>query len=419
MADTEFDPGTLGAGPPPEKARLTLGMVALTDCAPLVIAKEKGWFEACGLEVTLSRHASWASIRDLVAIGALDGAQMLAGMPLALTLGLEAMEVPTLTAFTLGLGGNAITVSQPLYRRLVEADPEAMAQQPVTAAALKAVIEAGGASGRRLVFAMVYPFSDHNYELRYWLAAAGIDPDRDLDLTVVPPPQMVAALAEGVIDGCCVGEPWNGRAVRAGIGCTLIATTDLWNNHPGKVLGVTRAWAERHPHAHRALIRALTAACHWLDRPENRLEAARLVSAAGYVDVPFEIAAMSLSGLQQFLPQAAPRFLPDFHVFYRYAANFPWRSHALWLLAQMVRWGQIRRPVDLHAVAAAVYRPDLYRSAVSDLGLAVPTGDYKSEGAHSSPWTWPGATGPLELGPDRFFDGSRFDPGAPLGWPSE
>ncbi|MBI1207058.1 MAG: nitrate ABC transporter substrate-binding protein [Azospirillum sp.] len=400
-----------------EKTHLTLGIVMLTDSAAIVIAREKGCFARHGLDVKISRQPSWASIRDRLAIGALDAAQMLAGMPLALSLGLEPFERPALTAFSMGLGGNAITVSTALHRRMVEADPEAMAERPTSARALRAVIAADRFRGKPpLTFAMVYPYSDHNFELRYWLAAAGINPETDLRLTVVPPPQMVAALRQGAIDGYCVGEPWNGHAVRAGIGCTVIASCELWNNHPSKVLGVTRDWAERHPNTHKALIQALLESVQWLDRPENRLEAARLVGGADYVDAPFEVVAMSLTGAYQFQPQRAPLSLPEFHVFHRYAANFPWRSQAVWLMTQMIRWGQLRRPVDLRQIADSVYRPDLYREAAAGLGISAPEADVKPEGMHSAPWSVPGTAGPVALGPDRFFDGAQFDPADPLGY---
>ena len=343
----------------PEKTRLTLGMVALTDCAPLVIARDKGWFAREGLEVTLARQPSWAAVRDRLAVGALDAAQMLAALPLAMTLGLEALATPVLTAFSLGRGGSAITVSDRLYRRMDGAG---------TAAGLKAVIAAGRAAGLpRLVFAVVYPFSEHNYLLRHWLAEGGIDPDADLDLTVVPPPRMAAALAEGQVDGCCVGEPWNTVAVRAGTGHILAAGCDILPDLPGKVLGVTRAWAEAHPASHAALIRALAAAAAWLDRPENRLEAARLVSAPDGLDLPFEMAAAALTGACQFHPGEAPRRLPDFHCFHRGDANRPDPARGRWLLSQMERWGQLGALTDADAVVEAVWRPDLYQQAVSEL----------------------------------------------------
>lgn len=363
MSDTRERTANAGTRRP-EKSRLTVGIMALTDCAPLVIAREKGWFAAEGLDVTLSRHGSWAAVRDRLAVGALDAAQMLAAMPLALTLGLEALEVPMLTACSLGFGGAAITVSPALYRRLAESSEVGLDAGPVGARALLPLIEADRRAGRpRLTFATVYPFSEHHYLLRSWLAAAREDLPGLVTLTVVPPPQMVAALREGLIDGCCVGEPWNTRAVRSGLGHILTTGQELCPGHPGKVLGVTRAWAVAHPNSHRAMIRAVVRAARWLDRAENRLEAARILGAPEYLDAPFETVAMSLTGCCQSHPDQAPRSVPDFHRFHRHGANIPYRSHALWLLTHMAQSGQVQNPDSLRKLAKSVYRPDLYRAA--------------------------------------------------------
>lgn len=397
-----------------EKTALTLGFIPLTDCAPLVIAREHGHFAKYGLEVTLSKETSWANIRDKVALGILDGAQMLAPMPLAMTLGIGPIHKPMVTAFTLDLNGNAITVSNALYERMLHADAAAMARRPVSASALKAVITADRAAGRPpLTFAMVFPESTHNYELRYWMAAAGIDPDRDVRLVVVPPPQMVGQMERGNIDGYCVGEPWNALAVQAGIGRTLITKYEIWNNSPEKVLGVTQEWAEQYPHTHRALLLALLEAGRWLDEPDNRLEAAALIARSVYVNAPEHVVRMSMTGTFQYATGEMPRALPDFNVFHRYAANFPWRSHALWFLTQMLRWGQIDRPIDMRAVADEVYRPDLYRQAAAELGLSCPGADYKTEGKHAAGWKLYDGSVALPMGADRFLDGRVFDPSLP------
>lgn len=396
-----------------EKTALTLGFIPLTDCAPLVVAQEQGLFARQGLDVTLSREVSWANIRDKVAAGLLDGAQMLASMPLATTLGLGEVQQHTITALSLDLNGNAITVSNALYRRMAELDPAALRRRPVTAAPLRRIVDGGWRSGAApLTLAMVFPFSTHNYVLRYWLAEAGIDPDRDVRLVVIPPPQMVDALKSGAIDGFCVGEPWNAVAVAEGLGHVLTTDYDIWNNKPEKVFAVSADWAAGHPATHRALLRALIEAAQWLDRPENRLPAAGLLAHPDYVGVPAEIIAMSMTGSFQYAASEAPQAMPDFNVFHRYAANFPWRSHALWLLTQMVRWGQLAEPVDLQAVARAVYRPDLYRQVAHELGVPCPCRDDKCEGQHAQAWRLEG----IELGPDRFLDGAIFDPEDPLGY---
>ncbi|MGH7790648.1 MAG: CmpA/NrtA family ABC transporter substrate-binding protein [Candidatus Binatia bacterium] len=390
---------------------LRLGFIPLSDCAVLAVAQERGLFRAEGLDVTLSREVSWANLRDKVAIGALDGAQMLAGMPLAASVGIDPVARPLVTAFSLDLNGNAITVSTGLWRRMVAADPEASAQRPMTARALRAVIDDDRRHGRPpLRFAMVYPFATHNYELRYWLAAAGIDPDTDLLLTVVPPPRMVEALERGAIDGFCVGEPWNSAAVRRGRGRIAVTKYEIWNNSPEKVFAVTERFAEERPEVHQALLRALIAAALWTDA--HRLDVARLLADERYVGAPEALVAVSLTGHLHLAPDGERAELADFHVFQRYAANFPWTSHAMWLLAQMLRWGQLAAPVDVLAVARRVYRPDLYREAARATGVAAPDVDLKIEGTHAAGWRLEGAAGAIEMGSDLFFDGRTFNPAA-------
>ena len=398
-----------------EKTRLTLGIIPLTDCAPLVIAAEKGYFKKHGLDVQISKEASWANIRDKVALDQLDGGHMLAGMPIAATLGIGANRKETITAFSMDLNGNGITVSNDLYARMMEADPEAMAERPMTARALKKVIDADKQAGRPpMTFAMVFPVSTHNYELRYWMASAGIDPENDVRLIVIPPPQMVANMQSRNIDGYCVGEPWNQRAVDMGIGHAIVTNYEIWNNNPEKVFGVNREWADKHPNTHKAAVRALIEAAQWMDKPENRAEVVRIISARPYVNAPEKVVANSMTGTWLYSKGSEPVSMPDFNVFYRYAATFPWRSHAVWFLTQMVRWGQIDAPINFREIAETVYRSDLYREAAGELGIAVPTIDYKTEGTHDAPWMLTDASAPIEMGPDRFFDGITFDPERPV-----
>jgi ABC-type nitrate/sulfonate/bicarbonate transport system substrate-binding protein len=400
-----------------EKTRLNLGFIPLTDCAPLVIAHERGLFRKYGLDVSLSRQVSWANIRDKVVAGVLDGAHMLAAMPIATTLGLGEVRKPIVTALSLDLNGNAVTVSPALHRRMLEADSAAAAQRPVTARALAEVIRADRAAGREAMnFAMVFPFSTHNYLLRYWLAAAGIAPDRDVRLQVVPPPYMVDSLRSGDIVGYCVGEPWNEQAVAEGIGRSLITDYEIWNNHPEKVFGVTLEWAERHPNTHKAVLKALLEAAQWIDRPENRMEVVEIVSRREYVNAPSDVVKMSMIGSFRYGRDEEPAPLPDFNVFYRYAATFPWRSHALWFLTQMYRWGQIGEALNIRQVAEQVYRPDLYREAARELGVPFPAVSYKNEGMHEAPRKLDEATEPLLLGPDCFCDGRVFDPADPVAY---
>lgn len=419
---------TAGAGPlsgtgsdgEPEKRRLTLGFIPLTDCAPLAVAAARGFFAEEGLEVALSREPSWAAIRDKVAMGVLDGAHMLAGMPIAASLGVGGFHHPMVTALSLNLNGNAVTVSGELHARMVAADPEAMARRPVSARALKRVIETDQAAGLApLTFASVYPVSSHNYQLRYWLAAGGIDPDRDVRLIVIPPAKMVDNLAANRIAGYCVGEPWNQVAVARGIGHAVITGYEIWNNAPEKVFGVTREWAEAHPATHRAVLRALIRACAWLDVPGNRAQAAELIARAEYVDADPALLRRALAGGFQYHPGSQPEALPDFNVFHRYAANFPWRSHAAWFVAQMLRWGQIPHAVDLRRAAIEVYRPEIYREVAAGLDIPAPAEDSKVEGAHAESWTLATPDGALAMGPDRLVDGRVFDPAHPVDYLAE
>lgn len=416
LVDPGVRAGAWAAGEKLEKTSLSFGVIPLTDCAPVVIAREKGFFAAQGLDVTVTKESSWANIRDKVALGALDGAHMLAGMPLAATLGVGANRTPTVTAFSMDLNGNGITVSNELHERMVEADPEAMgAPRPTTARALRKVIEADKAAGKPpMTFAMVFPVSTHNYEIRYWMASAGIDPDRDIRLIVVPPPQMVANLSAGNIVGYCVGEPWNQRAIEMGIGRSIVTNYEIWNNNPEKVFGVNEAWAEAHPNTHRAVIRALIEAARWADEPGNRAEVVRIISQKAYVNAPEPVVAQSMTGSWRYSPGESAVAMPDFNVFYRYAATFPWRSHAVWFLTQMIRWGQVDTPIGLREIAERVYRPDLYREAAAQLGVAYPTVDDKTEGTRAADWTLADASSPIPMGPDRFFDGIAFDPARPI-----
>jgi nitrate/nitrite transport system substrate-binding protein len=398
----------------PERPQLTLGFIPLTDCAPLVAAQEYGFFAKHGLSVRLSREPSWASLRDKIAFGLLDGAHMLAAMPLAATLGVNGVQKPMLTAMSLDLNGNAITVSGELYGQMLQADPGGLTKRPVLAGPLKRVIESRRHNGLPpLTFATVFPFSSHHYELRWWMGQAGIDPDRDVRLIIVPPPQMVERMRLGQIDGYCVGEPWNAMAVHTGLGRCLITKHELWNNSPEKVLGVTRDWAEANPNTHLALLGALLEACRWLDEPENRQRIIGLLAEPRYVNAPAEVIGMSMTGTFQYLPGEPPQRMPDFNVFYRYAATYPWRSHARWFLERMQQAGQLAHLSELPdfaEVARRVYRPELYRQAAQRLGVAAPLIDAKPEGDRAEAWVLHEATEPITMGPSLMFDGQVRSP---------
>jgi NitT/TauT family transport system ATP-binding protein/nitrate/nitrite transport system substrate-binding protein len=309
---------------------------------------------------------------------------------------------------SLSLNGNAITVSQALHDEMCAADAAATRHGGMGAArALAAVVRRRGLAGREpLTLGMVYPFSCHNYDLRFWLAAAGIDPDNDVNLVVVPPPLLAESLKAGRVDGFCVGQPWNSVAVAAGHGVIVATKNELWSMSPEKVLGVREDWAQANAALLADVIRALTLACQWLDEPENRREAAAILARPEYVGVSEEILLRPLTGRLVRGGGEADITEPDAVVFHRHAANFPWRSHAVWIITQMIRWSQAREPFDILALAERVYRPDLVRAAVAEIGIEAPSSDYKPEGAAAS------AAGPEA----RFFGDGRFDPRAAMSY---
>lgn len=359
-----------------------LGFMPLVDAAIPVVARELGFAAREGLDLSLSREASWAAIRDRVAFGVLDCAHMLAGMPIAATLGIGQVKSAMIAPMCLGLGGNAITVSNELYAAMAAADPAALAgPRALSARALARVVADRRAAGAApLTFGMVFPVSSHNYELRGWLASAGIDPDLDVQLTVIPPPRMVEALRAGHIAGFCVGEPWNQAAVAEGLGRIVVAKPDLWPDAPEKVLGMRADWAAAHPDTLAALLRALAAAARWADAPDNRRALARLLARPDYVGADEDLIERALAGRPHVAADGAAIEVADYHVFYRSDATFPWLSQAEWLLAQMKRWGQAGPEVDAAAVAAQVFRPDLYRAILAAAGETVPAADRRDEG---------------------------------------
>jgi len=404
-----------------EQRELRLGFIALSDCAPLVVAKERGFFRKHGLHVELERQASWANVRDKVSHGLLDAAHMLAPMPLASTLGLAGMTTPMVVPMSLGLGGNAITLSHELRARMSDELPGWPADRRLAAEALHAVIRRGRRRGDvPLRFAVVHPHSSHHYQLCHWMAMAGIDPHADVLLSVIPPASMVEALARGEIDGYAVGEPWNQLALDVGVGAPVVTSNEIWRNSPEKVLAMTADWAEQHPATVRAMVRALLEAAEWLDRASNRLEAVHVIAGESYVDAP--VATVAQSMLAPFSnegasdPAGAAEVPRPVHVFHRHAATFPWVSHALWFLTQMIRWGHIEKPLMLRSLAEQVYRPDLYREAAEDLGWPVPDADLKPEGEHAARWMLEAAPAAIEMGADRFLDGRVFRPEDPVAY---
>ncbi|WP_458734318.1 CmpA/NrtA family ABC transporter substrate-binding protein [Zobellella taiwanensis] len=370
-----------------EKDELTLGFIKLTDMAPLAIAYEKGFFEDEGLYVTLEAQANWKVLLDRVISGELDGAHMLAGQPIGAALGIGT-RADIITAFSMDLNGNAITVANTVWQAMkphLALDAAGKPVHPISAGALKPVLEQYRQAGRHLNMGMVFPVSSHNYELRYWLAAGGIHPgyyaphkgdnsgqlQAEVLLSVTPPPQMPATLEAGTIAGYSVGEPWNQQAVQKQIGVPVITNHDIWPYNPEKVFGVNQTWAEQHPNTHLRLVKALLRAAHWLDEGghANREEAVEILSQPYYVGADKNVIAASMTGSFEYEPGDV-RPAPDFNVFFRHDATYPWYSDAVWFLTQMRRWGQIAEAQSdawYLEQAKRVYRPDIYTQAAKAL----------------------------------------------------
>jgi|TARA_B110000908_G_scaffold169696_1_gene227403 nitrate/nitrite transport system substrate-binding protein len=374
-----------------EKEDLTLGFIKLTDMAPLAVAYELGYFEDEGLFVTLEAQANWKVLLDGVISGELDGAHMLAGQPLAATIG-YGTEAHIITPFSMDLNGNAITVSNEIWDQMRPNVPlmdDGRPQHPISASALAPVVEDYLDRGEPFNMGMVFPVSTHNYEIRYWLAAGGLQPGfyseqdisgqigADVLLSVTPPPQMPSTMEAGTIFGYAVGEPWNQQAVFKGIGVPVITDDDMWNNNPEKVFGITAEFAEEYPNTTIALTKALIRAAIWLDENDNanREEAVEMLSRPEYVGADAEVIANSMTGFFEF-EKGDVRPAPDFNVFFRYNATYPFYSDAIWYLTQMRRWGQISETMSdewFFETAADVYRPDIYLDAARmlvDEGLA-------------------------------------------------
>lgn len=380
----------LGAGSSyagdPEKEELKFGFIKLTDMAPLAIAYEKGFFEDEGLYVTLEAQANWKVLLDRVIDGQLDGAHMLAGQPLGATIGFGT-KADIITAFSMDLNGNAITVSNDIWKQMKPNIPHENGKpvHPIKADALKPVVEKYKDEGKPFNMGMVFPVSTHNYELRYWLAAGGIHPgyyapekgdvsgtiDADALLSVTPPPQMPSTMEAGTIYGYCVGEPWNQQAVFKGIGVPVVTDYEIWKNNPEKVFGVSKTWADKNPNTHIAVVKAMIRAAKWLDAEsnKNRPEAVKILSQSNYVGADYDVIANSMTGTFEY-EKGDIRDVPDFNVFFRYNATYPYYSDATWYLTQMRRWGQISEPKAdswYMDIAKKVYRPDIYEIAAKEL----------------------------------------------------
>jgi nitrate/nitrite transport system substrate-binding protein len=370
--------GSAYADDSPETADIKLGIIALTDCSPIVIAHEKGLFKKFGINSTVSKEASWAVIRDKLVTGENQATHMLLGMPIASTMGLGGSAVKEMVfPWILNRNGQAITLSNK-FKGTVAGDPKA----------LKPLVDEAKAGGTPLTFAMTFPPGTHAMWLRYYLAAGGINPDSDITLTTIPPPQMVANMKVGKMDGYCVGEPWNARAIAEDIGYTSVATQEIWKNHPEKVCAFTKEFSEKNPKTVKAVLKALHEASVWLDDLGNRKEQVEIISAASYVNCPPEVIYSRLMGELDY-GDGRTKKDEDYMMFSGRNCNYPQPKFVKWWLSQFRRWGMVEGAPDYDGVAKATAATALYEEAMKEIGY---TG------------------GKLDDSPETFMDGAVFDP---------
>ena len=370
--------GSAYASDAPETAKLRCRIIALTDCSPLVIAAEKGFFKKYGVDVTIAKGANWAAIRDSLSSGDNQMTHMLLGMPIASTMGLlGSPKKPMVIPWILNRNGQAITLKSE-WKGKVGADPKA----------IKPFVEKAKSLGEPLSFAMTFPPGTHAMWMRYYLAAGGVNPDKDVSLITIPPPQMVANMKIGKMDGYCVGEPWNARAIADKIGFTSVTTQDIWKDHPEKVCAFTGDFAGKNPKAVKAVLKGLHEASVWLDDMNNRPEQCDIVSKPNFINCQKEII---LGRLQGKLDYGDGRTAQDeFYMhFSKRNCNYPQASYAKWWLTQFRRWGMVTGKPDYDGVATKVMRGDIYAEAMKEIGVT-------DRAADDSGW--------------EMFDGVKFDP---------
>ncbi len=368
-------------GDGPESKAVRLGIIALTDCAAIIMAHELGYFKKYGIDSTISKEASWAVIRDRLVLGENQATHMLYGMPYASTMGLlGSPKKPMIIPCCLNHNGQAITLAKHLLTKGVRSPSDL---KPLALEAQK--------KGAPLTFAMTFPPGTHAMWIRYWLASGGVHPDKDVSLITIPPAQMVANMKVGKMDGFCVGEPWNLRAVADGIGYTALTTQQLWKDHPEKVLGFTAEYAEKNPKTVKNVIRAVIEASQYIDKLGNRAHVAEVISRPHYINTSKEVLLPRLMGQYDY-GDGRREEDPLYMTFYDRFTNFPYKSHGLWWLSQFRRWGMVSDTPDYNKIVDQVHRPDIYREVASDMGIPVPSSDLKKE---------------------TFFDGKTFDPADP------
>jgi len=355
---------------------LNIGFIPLVDAAALIVAVDKGFAAAEGLDVTLVREVSWSNVRDKLNIGLFDAAHLLAPVAIASSLGLGHVKVPIVAPFNLGLNGNAITVSPALHAAIMAEIDGDRFDPMATAQALSRVVAARRKSGAEPVtFGMTFPFSTHNYQLRFWMAAGGVDPDEDVRLVVLPPPYMVDSLANSQVNAFCVGAPWNSIAVDRGVGQILHFASDILVRAAEKVLAVRQSWSEKNPEVVAALIRSTFRAAEFIEQPQNRAEAARILAQPERIGVDAGVIQRTLDGRLKISPDGTMRESTRYLLVGREGAARPDPVQAAWLYAQMVRWGQASISPEALGTATAVFRPDLYDSALGRGGKAAEASD--------------------------------------------
>ena len=355
--------GSVPASGAPEVSDMRFGMIALTDCSPIVIAHEKGLFKKYGIRSTIVKGASWAAIRDNLSTGDIQATHMLIGMPLASTMGLAGSpKKPMVIPWLLNRNGQAITL-QSKYKGAVK-----------SAADLKPLAEKGLSAGTPLIFAMTFPPGTHAMWMRYWLGSGGINPDKDVALVTIPPPQMVVNMKVGKMDGFCVGEPWNARAIAEGIGYTAITTQQIWKNHPEKVCAFTEAFAEKNPKTVKAVLKALHEASVWLDETSNRAELAQIVSKPTYINCDPQSIRGRLEGDYDYGDGRKEKD-PNYMIFSERNCNYPSKAYAKWFLSQYRRWGLTAGTPDYEGIAAKVMRSDLFTEAMKEIDVSVTPND--------------------------------------------
>ena len=386
---------------------INIAFLGLTDAAVLVAAKEQGFAEAEGIALNLLKDTSWATLRDRLVYGQVQAAHMLAPLAVAVTLGLSQQPCALAAPFKLNVNGNLLVMT-PGFAAALEPNAAARLNDPLATA--HDFANAIGLHHRKPIIGVVHRFSSHALILRYFLASAGIEPDRDVVLRVLPPSMMVEAMLVGEIDGFTAGEPWGSAAIEAGLAEAVAASERLWQRGVEKVLTFRADWMESNPDTVDALLRSLAKAALWCDEPANHAVLADLLARASYVDQPAEIIQRALSGSIVVRNGEPPVNVPEFLMFAREATPFPWRSQALWIYSQMLRWHMVEGDEEMHARAAAVFRPDVYRRALAQGDMPMPGASMKVEGSLAAPLQIGAPRGAITLGPDRFFDGRAFDP---------